>query len=55
MATTATDDAQPPIDLAVAFYKERSKAGDPISFHACAARFGVNREMLCQHTGGRAT
>ena len=55
MATTATDDAQPPIDLAVAFYKERSKAGDPISFRACAARFGVNRETLRQHTGGRAT
>ena len=52
-ATITEEDAQLPIDLAMRFYTEHLKTGDPISFHACAMKFGVNWETLCQCIAGR--
>ena len=48
-----TEDTQVPIDLAMKFYNKRLEAGDPVSFRACATKFGVNRETLCQRIAGR--
>jgi hypothetical protein len=53
MATTAKEDAQPPMLLAVKFFTEQLEAGHPVSFHACANKFGVCRETLHQHIAGR--
>src|SRR5258706_7898614 len=52
-ATMAEDDAQLPIDLAMKFYTEHLEADDPVSFRACATKFGVNRETLRQRIAGR--
>jgi len=49
----ATEDAQLPIDLAMKFYAEHLEAGNPVSFCACAMKFGVNWETLHQHIAGR--
>jgi hypothetical protein len=40
MATTAKEDAQPPMLLAVKFHTELLEAGHPVSFHACANKLG---------------
>jgi hypothetical protein len=55
MATTTKDSAQLPMDLAVKLYKECLAAGDPVSFCACATKFGVNWETLRQCVEGRKT
>ena len=52
-ATITEEDAQLPIDLAMRFYTEHLEAGDPISFRACATKFGVNQETLHQRIAGR--
>ena len=52
-ATITEEDAQLPIDLAMRFYTEHLEAGDPISFRACAMKFGVNQETLHQRIAGR--
>ena len=49
----ATEDSQLPIDLAMKFYAECLEAGNPVSFHACATKFGVNWEILHQRIAGR--
>jgi hypothetical protein len=55
MATTTKDNAQIPMDLAVKLYKECLAAGDPVSFRACATKFGVNQETLRQHVESKKT
>jgi hypothetical protein len=55
MATTAKEDAQPPILLAVKFFTDQLEAGHPVSFCACANKFGLCRETLCQCIAGRKT
>ena len=53
--TAAKEDAQDPMLLAMEFYAQHLKAGDPVSFRACATKFGVNRETLRQQIAGRKT
>jgi len=55
MATTAKEDVQDPMLLAVKFYTEHLEAGHPVSFYACANKFGVSRETLHQCIAGRRT
>ena len=52
-AATTEGDAHLPIDFDMKFCTEYLEAGDPVSFHACATRFGVNQETLCQCIAGR--
>ena len=54
-ATIAKEDAQVPINLSMKFYTKHLEAGNPVSFWACATKFGVNWETLCQHIAGRET
>ena len=49
----ATEDAQIPIDLAIKFCTEHLEPGDPVSFYACATKFGVKWETLHQYIAGR--
>ena len=53
MATIPKTDAELSLDHAVKFYTEQVEIGSEILYHACAAKFGVNWEMLCQHITGR--
>ena len=53
MATIPKDNAELSLDHAVKFYTEQVETGSQISYHACAARFGVNRETLRQRIAGR--
>jgi len=55
MATTAKEDVQHPMLLAMKFYTEHLEAGHPISFRACANKFGVCRETLRKRIAGRKT
>jgi len=55
MATTAKEDVQNPMISAVKFYTEHLEAGHPVLFCACANKFGVSRETLCQCIAGRRT
>src|SRR5258706_2490900 len=53
MTTIPKENAELSLDNAVKFYTQQVETGSPISYHACAARFGVNRETLCQQIAGR--
>jgi len=53
MATIPKDNAELSLDHAVKFYTEQVETGSHISYRACAARFGVNRETLRQRIAGR--
>jgi len=53
MATIPKENAEFSLDNAVKFYTQQVETGSPISYCACAARFGVNRETLCQQITGR--
>src|SRR5258706_3930195 len=53
MATIPKDNAKLSLDHAVKYYTEQVETGSRISYHACAARFGVNQETLCQCITGR--
>jgi len=55
MATTAKEDVQNPMALALKFCTEHLEAGHPVSSCACANKFGVSRETLHQHIAGRRT
>ena len=55
IATTAKEDVQDPMLLTVKSYTEHLEAGHPVSFHACANKFGVSRETLRQRIAGRRT
>jgi len=53
MATTAKEDVQNPMCLAVRSCTEHLEAGHPVSLHACANKFGVSRETLHKCIAGR--
>src|SRR5258706_647786 len=53
MATIPKENAELSLDNAVKFYTQQVETGSPISYHACAVRFGVNWETLFQEIGGR--
>ena len=53
MATIPKSDAEISLDNAVKFYTTQVETGGAISYRACAARFGVNRETLRQRIAGR--
>ena len=53
MATIPKGSAELSLDNAVKFYTTQVETGSVISYHACAARFGVNQEMLRQCITGR--
>src|SRR5258706_4899186 len=53
MATIPKENAEFSLDNAVKFYTQQVETASPISYCACAARFGVNRETLCQQITGR--
>ena len=53
MATIPKTDAELSLDHAVKFYTEQVEIGSEILYCACAVKFGVNQEMLCQHITGR--
>ena len=55
MATIAKENAQLSLDHAMKFYTEQLETGSPVTYHACAARFGINWETLCQCITGRQT
>jgi len=55
MATTAKEEVQDSMLLAVKFYTEHLEAGHPVSFCSCADKFGVSRETLHQWIAGRRT
>ena len=53
MATIPKGSAELSLDNAVKFYTTQVETGSAISYRACAARFGVNRETLRQRIAGR--
>jgi len=55
IATTAKEDVQDPMLLAVKSYTKHLEAGHRVSFRACANKFGVSRETLRQRIAGRRT